>query len=354
MLPALALLVSQPCHAGRPAPYVISDGFTLSEPVSLSSLLTNQGKGDYVPGDHIWAWCRVEVGVRKDNLSFGVFQRYDYHGNFSEDTAEIVGLIANKQDLPTGREFDLSFAGTAFHARGFIVGYQARPYSWLNLRAGINYLYSDMIIDGGFRGKATVLSDKDYDYKANVNYRYTEDVLFDRTVTPATGQGYSLDMMARLFVSASLYLDLEITDLAGRIYWKNLPYTDAVASSDRKEYDENGYVHVDPVLTGYEGYHRRYTQILPSRSLVRVSQSLFSHTLFAENHHQYHENMWALGHTYRMASLTTLIKYWPENRSVTLGMASKHVSFEFTADHVDMDKVRVFAFTMSVGAIPNP
>lgn len=347
-IPFLLLLIVQPCLGGFPVPYVKTDCFTLSEPVSLSNLISNQGKGDYVPGDHIWAWCRLEAGVRKNNLGFSVFQRYDYNGKFSEDTAEIVGLTVNKQDLPTGREFDISFSGTAFHSRGFRFSYHSDPFSWLSLNAGVSYLYADMLIEGGLKGNATVLSDKDYDYAADVNYQYTEDVLFDRQVSPAEGHGYSLDILARFLPAPSWTVDLEFTDLTGRIYWKDLPYTDALATSDRKEYDEDGYVHIDPVLTGYEGYHQRYTQRLSPRSRMGIAYAPHDHAFLVEGYDQYGETAWAIGHRFKMDSLTTLIKFWPQTHAVTLGFSKQTIAFEFSVDHVDIDKIRLFTLSFSI------
>ena len=41
-------------------------------------------------------------------------------------------------------------------------------------------------------------------------------------------------------------------DILGKLYWKNLPYSDVSVESDNKHYNENGYVEYSPIISGVE------------------------------------------------------------------------------------------------------
>lgn len=356
-------------------PFINIDSFLYSEPVSIKAVLFDHWKGKYSHGRRQCAWGWFEAGIlfnnnnnhnsdtllsapaddkklqgsdpagsmifKKIGLSF--VKRYEYDLRFSESTAEGFGMIKNKQGLPPGRQFDVYVKAAIFHAQGIRLSlYNSFFNNKLQLTTGLSYLESNYYIKGSLTGKATALTKKDYDYNARVNYYYTDDILFDRPVGGIRGRGFGLDVKAAIKLLSNWSTSFKITDLVSRIYWHDLPFTNAVATSDRKKYDSEGYVHIDPLLSGTESNKHLVTYELSPRYQFKTNYLFKKYASFFEGFYQYDFFLWNIGGSVFTGNGQALMKYWPENSAVTLGYSNKKSSFELTADHYDFDKIKMF------------
>jgi len=337
------LLQSSIIYAGSLTPFFKTDIFAYSEPIAVKAALFDDGKGRYSKGKRQFAWSWLELGfLWQQKVGFSFLRRYDYDLRFSKDTAKLYGMTVNKQDLPVGREFFVDLKTDIFHAKGLRISYNSFLFDRLKITTGLSYLQTGYFINGDLHGRATVLAENDYDYVADVDYQYTKDELFDRSVNDINGHGFSLDIDAYLDITPAWSAQFKITDLLSWIYWKNLPQTVAITTSDRKKFDSDGYIHINPTLTGREGEHSNYTQILSPRSMLNIKYSYFHYTAFIEGYYQYDFLLWNTGCSIKTGVGNALIKYWPKNEAVTIGYKYQKFEIEITADHFEIDKVKMF------------
>lgn len=362
-------------------PFMHIDSFLYSEPVSIKAVLFDHWKGKYSRGRRQCAWGWFEAGLlfnnthnhnsntllsgpegdkklhnsdpagsmifKKIGLSF--VKRYEYDLRFSESTAEVYGLVKNKKDLPPGRQFGVDLKAAIFHAQGIRISLNNSFFNnKLQLTTGLSYLESDYYIDGNLTGKVTAVGKKDYDYNARVNYYYTDDILFDRPLGGTKGRGFTLDVKAEMELLSNWRTSFKITDLVSRIYWDDLPFTNAVATSDRKKYDSKGYVHIDPLLSGTESNKHRVTYELSPRYQFKTNYFFKKYASFFEGFYQYDFFLWNIGGSVFTCNGQALMKYWPVNRAVTIGYRNKKCSFELTSDHYDFNKIKMFKLNFIV------
>ena len=116
---------------------------------------------------------------------------------------------------------------------------------------------------------------------ADVNYAYSDDILFERELTEkVVGYGGALDLAFDWQLSANWQNHTEFRDLLAALWWKNAPYTEAVAYSDRQHTSDSGYTTWDPLVSGTEKNYSTYRQTLP----VRIDTQFI-----------YQENTWQYG-----------------------------------------------------------
>lgn len=335
------LAVALPCQARELKPVVKIDSFTYSAPIAITAAIFDDWEGEYCRGERQWSWNWLETGLIWRQFGLSYLRRYDYDIRASADTSELLGLVKNKEELPVGRVFDVDLEAHLFHAQGIRFNYAD---SFLGGRIkttlGVSYLQADYFIDGALHGQASISASNDYNYEAFVHYQYTEDVLFDRMVEETKGEGFSLDFSVSAQINPSWSASLQITDLFGRIYWSDLPYTDAAVNSDRKTFDENNYVHIDPALQGTESNHQRYTQKLSPRWEINTEYIYGQYIALLEGHIQYDFFLWAVGGGIDTEVGRISLKYWPRNAAVGVEYKYKQIGFSLTTDSIEPDKMK--------------
>ena len=274
---ALCLLFTKNVCGAELDAYFIADSFTYSETVSIHSALNDwEGKG-FDRGERQWSWNWLELGITWRGISLGYVIREDYDIRFSEDLSELYWLTSNKQSLPENRSYEIDLSANHFQAEGvrlsFSDDYAIGENTRLTFGVGVAFYRADDLISGYIEGDATTIDENDYQYNANLYYHYSQDVLFERQVMEPQGEGCSFDFT--LGVSHEKHdFFVNVKDFKGRLYWQQAPYTVGVIDSDKKEYDENGYVIINPTLSGFEGIDDEYVQELEPRILAHYSLSV--------------------------------------------------------------------------------
>lgn len=267
----LGLALALPAGASRAAvaePYLRIESFSHSEPVSIHAFV-HDWDGPLAQGSDALTHNSLETGVRYGAFSLAYVQDDDYEIKASRDTAELYYLARNHRDLPVGARYELRLRASQQRSQGLRLAYMLNPLPSLSLEPALSLLHGESLIDGQLSGTAVVNGPKDYSYAAQVNEFYSEDALFGRHAAAPGGLGYSLDLHLNWRIKPAVTADLQLRHLLGELAWRNAPYTSAIASSDSKQFDADGYAHFNPVLHGVEGY-ARHTQRLHPRALLAV------------------------------------------------------------------------------------
>lgn len=248
--------------------YADTELLLYSEPVAIDSMLHDWAPPFY-GGKTALTHDSIELGFADGDWRFAVLKRYDHELRFSSDTAEFYYLTTNKLALPPGRVYDLDLDVRHTSSDGFKLGRRFQPRQDLALDVSLAYLRGRKLVEGDLSGYASVINNKDYDYAFAVDYFYSKDTLFKRSVSQPHGDGYSVDLDVSWQATERLRARVTVRDMLARIFWRDAPFTRATATSDLKTYDADGYVTYRPLVSGLEG-NRDFVQALPRRTSVRV------------------------------------------------------------------------------------
>jgi len=325
------------------------ESFSYSEPQSVKDALTDWGES-FDGGERQWAWNRLELGYRYQGFEFSLVQRADYDLRLNDDAVKLWGKIDRKEPLAPGQTTEVDVEANVFRAFGFRLGYR---HTWDNLElgGGLTLLRANYLVQGDLRGQITTLAEKDFDFSAEVDYQYSEDILFDRPgIERPVGLGYSLDLHGQWQVSPKWQLGLEMQDLLARIHWKKAPFTEARAGSDRKSYDENGYAELDPVLNGYESY-RSHRQHLSPRVLLSSDYRVHgSFSALVDVRHQYDHSLYAVGVGYQWHQNNRLqARYWLEAGAIELSWCWDNLGVKLAVDDWRLDETRTLWLGLTYG-----
>ncbi len=231
--------------------YLHLEGFAYSEPMPFDEFTSDWSSG-FDGGNNALAYTWLEAGIQTRHWGFALFHQQYAQMHFSDDAAELYYLTENKLPIETGRAYNIDVDINAFSTRGVRLFHRISPHKSLDLKFGASYLTGGELLEGRINGQVTASSDRDYDFdNVHIDYYYSADKLFDRAVTAPNGNGAALDLTANWQATPYNRISLNVRNLAGYIHWKNSPYTTAQIQSNNKDYDENGYVTVNPTLSGW-------------------------------------------------------------------------------------------------------
>jgi len=210
---------------------------------------------------------RIDIGMNLYNFYLGYAFRYDFFAKTDKSTTDLLELTKNKQDLPLNKKYKVNVEMYAIQTQSFILSKEIKwvnnNYQNINLYLGFSILLASMGQNGRVQADADIVSKTDYDFIGESNYYYTFNHLYDLDVVKPKGYGYSLNFALSYKNNKHSFLLLG-EDIASKIQWKDMPYSQISITSDTKKYDENGYVYYNPTITGYEQY-RDYIQNLKGK-----------------------------------------------------------------------------------------
>ena len=328
-------------------PYLVLDSFSRSESVPITDAV-DKWETPIKEGDNAFTYNWAEIGATYKGFGLGYLSRYDYELEYSHDTAEFYHLVNNKQPLTAGKQYHLHLVAKHTYSDGLRFSYHFQFNKQLQFTIGAAYLKGSRLTDGKLDGTATVLAGNDYDFTADVDYFYSKDVLFGRKVDSPDGTGYSIDTLVQWNLSPVLTAQLKIVDLIGRMYWNNAPNTTASAASDIKEYDQDGYVKYNPVLSGYET-NQNFTQKLHPQVNLQFNYSIDSSIGLVGRIYNFEPgNFYQVGGEYAVnAGNRVKILYMLETSAVSLGYTGKYLDLEVTSDSFEIEKSYIFALKLN-------
>jgi len=214
---------------------------------------------------HSKAIAEAFAGRSGWELSFGVREQMSLRAN--RDTAEAFALLKGKKDLPAGKTYNAELEGDGFVVEELriAVGQSPGTASGFSFGGAFGLLHGERIQKGELTGTLQATGSHSYNYALALDYAYDVNYLYDSPVprTGMDGYGYAIDFGA-IWRKDHFVFSLHGEDLFSTIYWSGVPITTALANNGREWFDSEGYVHYDPLITGFEG-KRRVVQRLPPR-----------------------------------------------------------------------------------------
>ncbi len=246
----ILLLSSSPLSALES--YLEMEGFVYSGPMPYGEF-TGQWSSGFQEKNSAIGYTWLEAGVHNQQWGLSIVQQEYAQMQFSGDMAEFHYLTQNRRPLEAGRRYEIDYQINAYTTEGVRLFRRLQPQPNISLQLGAHFMKGSDFQSGRIRGSITTLSDRDYDYdNLQIDYRYSEDRVFNSVVESIKGEGIALDLAAHWEINRNNQLSLQIRNLAGYIKWKNSPYSVGTLTSDdkEKEYDENRYVTVNQTLNG--------------------------------------------------------------------------------------------------------
>jgi len=312
--------------------------FAHSEALPLNIVLDGW-KVPYSDGEFTQGFIRSELGVQVPGYRFSLLYRIEAQLKYNSDTVEFIHRTKNKDALDAQRKYDILLDAYHFDARGFKVGFDQRWSEKISTSLEVSFLQAKQIIEGKLYGDATAISEKDYDFNLAVDYRYSEDHLFDRKVNRPEGYGFALDFSIHLNPNNNFEIDLSVFDLFGLIYWENAPRTDASASSGVKHYDELGYVIYEPVLSGWETTGA-YTMRLKPRTVLTLTHHMNDVALVSSFMHTSLSDYLSLESIIKLSQHRLVLGMEFVTTSFKIGYAYKHFSVDLMFDNPNYKKTK--------------
>jgi len=339
----LLFLVSNSASANSIYFNIESDN--LSEPVSVDGAL-HEWRGGFYDGDRAYTHDRIETGWRRGKINMGYVRRFDYEVDMNADTAEFFYRVKNKLDLTAGRVYDVDFSVRNSYSHGIHIQYWLLERERLKLQVGVSLLQGISLTEGNVNGRASVLSNSDYDFDVGLDYFFTKDVIFNLPVDSPSGYGLGNDVYFYFRINSKQSTEITARDILGAIYWLKTPHITAQVSSDTKTYDQDGWVRYDPVLSGRKSY-RGFTQMLPMRVDIKwLYDWTPSATLYTTVHYHRLRSLFRLGANYKLSSAANLDLSAVDAGAVTLGGQYRQFKLSVSADSLSYSRAHLLSLTM--------
>ncbi len=227
------------------------DSTSYSETTSLVSI-AGDWNDPVNPGNQAWSYSRMSLGYQNGPYSLQWIARDDSDYRFDNETASFVYLTRNQLPLTAGQSFRLQIKPDRLSSHGLRLGYRHTFDAPLQLSLFASLLQPDRFLHGNLQGQAIALDSNDYDFSFASDLRYDRDPLYDSLSRPLSGQGYALDILGSYAINTRWNIDFQWLDAISAIDIRQATRTRALASSQIKQYDDNGYLTYDPVVSGQD------------------------------------------------------------------------------------------------------
>lgn len=244
--------------------YSSLESFSLSEPQPIHETIKDWD-APFKGGNLAETYNRFEMGFRWNNLSLGYIARYDYRLRFSRDTALFYYQQKNKAKPDSNRLYDIDLDALHQRSQGIVLHYDWQPVSQLSVRGSVSLLQASALTDGRLRGQAGYAEGGRYSGQLNLDYMYTDDMIFSRPLKgDFDGNGYTLDLALEYQPTENTRLHARTRDLIGRIYWDEAPRTVAQARAAERQTEDPFEYYKRAAINGVESY-KDFVQHLPQR-----------------------------------------------------------------------------------------
>lgn len=320
----------------------------VSEPEPIRTTIRDWGD-DFERGERQWAVNHLETGVRLDGIELSLFARALVDLRMNADAAEFYGRVARKEPLEPGASVPVRVRANGFVGQGLRLGYRHQAGTW-SVTGGAALLTARYLMSGDLDGRFTATSESDYEFTARVDYTYYRDVIFKRPeVDEADGLGWALDLAADWQPHENWAFSVRAEDLLARIRWEDAPFTEAVANTDQKDYDEDGYAVFKPLLVGREGY-RDYTQRLDPRIQTEITWLQGPWSGHLRGLYQFDQGLLGLGGGYRFSNgLALRGLLWPELKAVGLELDYGRWQATLASDQLQWREMHALTLSVSYG-----
>jgi hypothetical protein len=217
---------------------------------------TDDWRGSYTPreGKNLAvSFMRADVSAQYESWSVGYFYRQEILLESNKDTTDIAHANKTKTPVQAGRTYVINLALNGFETQGVRLD---KAFAWkmgntldVTFGIGTSLMNGQRARFGQAQGNALSTA-TGYTYNLNMTDSNSQMTYPFMPSGEVSGTGYAFDLGLRLLWQDGKRLDIAINDLAGEIRWQNLPETTMNASSASSTYDSQGYIVLNPAVSG--------------------------------------------------------------------------------------------------------
>lgn len=334
--------------------FIDERAFAGNNALPLRALFFDKWEGPFSPGarNNLDAYWKADTGLISHGWRIAGFYRGELFAETNKDTIEILRMINLEQELPVGREFKIDLKGEGFSAYGIETSKAInldRFVTGLAVGFTARYMTGEKIQEGTIKGDATATGPESYDFDLSLDYIYDENLIYKRRdAVPGTGDGYSFDIGARYDFSKKLRGEVLVRDLLGRIYWRDVPYTTADATSDVTSFDEDGYQVYRPTISGYESY-KDFTQKIPLKTDLVLIYKDGPYTVRPTVNFIEDRPLYWIDLGYRVTEKSSVNAGYNTNyRAFSIGASYKNALLSFYSSDIDLNRTNAIGLTLSL------
>ena len=323
--------------------YTEADSITFSETLNIGAILDGLEDGQFRDGGQTSFTHNLgAVGVRWKGFDIAAIARFDYVADYNSDTIALLIGADNGFELSDG-DFDVDLRVNRAAAFGARLGYQKSLFrDRVTLSAFSSLLATSALQDGSLTGNLTLSDDQnDIEGALELDYVFSNDIIFDNEVDAPNGFGISFDLRAEARLTQNLTARIDIGDIWSRIWWDDAPGTVATASTSNVTTNPDGTISVSPFLSG-----QNFTEDTTTRYFARTHAEL---TWTATDRWTFSQDVFNI----RSATLLTSRAHYRvfddlslsfevewATRGVGFGFAWRGLHARFATDNFDLDDAR--------------
>lgn len=256
---------AEPAPSSQVRAYVRAQGWAYSQPVPIDAYIEDWD-APLGSGSDAFGFLHAESGVVWDGWRVGIAFQRQYVIEANRDAARLYHLERSDAPAPPNTTYDVRLEAHLYSARGIRIGRDIQLPTHgdvrITLSPSIVAWEASALENGSINGVATTNADGELTYQASLDHTYSKDHLLDRPVGDVRGRGASFDLDATIAVPDRWSLELTTTNLLGRLWWRDAPYTTGQLDSDTRQSGSDGGIKFNPTLRGFEG-NASYRQRMP-------------------------------------------------------------------------------------------
>lgn len=313
-------------------------------------------------GNHAFTRNSIEFGMGYKAFEFSFIHRNDQNLDFSDGARDFAYLNKNRGNIPLDNFYQVDVWGNQYQASGLKFAHTWSLSDSVKFRAAYSYLVGTEMVSG-YLGKDPDGNGGEVAYTMRevggqnrrvlagnlyTNLYYTDDPFFRRDVEEPTSTGFAFDVGFSWLIRPNLTLTGQVDDISGELHWKDVPQTEAYATGDMFELDEEGFAVAVPSFQGVEGWGD-YVQKLTRRERLFLDYARGKHALGYNFDHYAVKDFHRVNYAYKWAEqwggrfgveLTT--------GAVELALLMPVGALSLTFDDTDLDYANTFGLSWNI------
>lgn len=231
------------------------------------------------------ALARAEVGASYGTWRAGYLHRRDVTIETNRDVIDLLYYQRNNLPIPVGRTFSLHFEAEALDVEGPRIA-KTFEFNWsesASLRVGVAVasLQGSKVRSSRVGGEVTATGPGTFALEAQWLDIYTRKTYLFLTPGAPSGKGHSLDAAIDFDWGDGNRAWLSIEDLYARMSWREVPSTEARATTNTATRDAQGFIVYLPAVAG-QNRRREFTQRLDPKTSLGYAKSIGRGTVAAK------------------------------------------------------------------------
>ena len=296
------------------------------------------------------ASARAEVGAAYGSWRLGYVYRKDVTIVADRGVLDLLYLQRNNLPMPAGRTFNLTLAAQAYEVEGPRVA-KSFEFDWgkgtkVRIGLGVSSLEGNAVRSTRVGGEVTATGPARFALNVPWLDSYTKKSYLFLAPGSPSGHGYSLDGALELEWQGGSRAWLSVQDLYGRIFWREVPTTQANATTNTTTRDAQGSIVYLPAVSG-QNSRLNFTQRIDPRIFAGYAQSFGGATLAGEAFFLRGNLIPSVSIDYRFGENWTLgaardLRFG----SVTLSAAWRKLSLALSSDQRDLGQARALGLAL--------